>query len=150
MVLSWVPQGSVLGRVLFLLFINDMPAITTNVTSLFADDSKLIGRARSITCNHSVGLTLLIPMGWPVANEINESKCSVLHIGKDSRRTRLKNNYRMDHTPLQMVEKERDLGVVVSAGDILFWAEQVRAIIEKQNKWRHGSLRMLCLGNQKC
>ena len=37
----------------------------------------------------------------------------------------------MDHTPLQMVEKERDLGVVVSAGDILCWAEQVRAIIGK-------------------
>ena len=37
----------------------------------------------------------------------------------------------MDHTPLQMVEKERDLGVVVSAGDILCWAEQVRAIIRK-------------------
>ena len=37
----------------------------------------------------------------------------------------------MDHAPLQMVEKERDLGVVVSAGDILCWAEQVRAIIGK-------------------
>jgi len=29
------------------------------------------------------------------------------------------------HTPLQVVEKERDLGVVVSAGDTLCWEEQI-------------------------
>ena len=37
----------------------------------------------------------------------------------------------MGHTPLQVLEKERDLGVVVSASDTLFWEEQLREMIAK-------------------
>ena len=50
-----------------------------------------------------------------------------MHIGKGN----LKNNYMMGHTPLQVVEKERDLGVVVSAGNTLCWEEQIR-----RNDWK--------------
>ena len=59
--------------------------------------------------------------------KFNESKCSVLHIGK----VKPKNNYMMGHTPLQVVEKERDLGVVVSASNTLSWMEQIRGMIGK-------------------
>ena len=37
----------------------------------------------------------------------------------------------MGHTPLQVLEKERDLGVVFSAGDILCWLGQLRRMIGK-------------------
>ena len=38
---SGIPQGSVLGPILFVIFINDMPTAITNSCMLFADDAKL-------------------------------------------------------------------------------------------------------------
>ena len=46
-VLSGVPEGSCLGPLLFVLFINDMPNLLENVCKLFADDTKLIGTIKN-------------------------------------------------------------------------------------------------------
>jgi hypothetical protein len=38
---SGIPQGSVLGPILFTIYINDLPDVVKNVAKLFADDTKL-------------------------------------------------------------------------------------------------------------
>ena len=43
-VLSGVPQGSVLGPVLFVCYINDMPELISSVIYMYADDTKLLSK----------------------------------------------------------------------------------------------------------
>ena len=87
---------------------------------LFANDSKLIGTAQSPqTIQSDLHCLSHGADSWQM--KFNESKCSVLHIVKDNP----KSNYTMGNLPLQVVEKEIDLGVVVSAGDTLCWEEHI-------------------------
>ena len=46
-VLSGIPQGSILGPILFTMFINDLPENISSQCKIFADDSKLYGAANS-------------------------------------------------------------------------------------------------------
>ena len=48
-VLSGVPQGSVLGPLLFLMFVNELPYWIKNEMRMFADDTKIWCRIKTET-----------------------------------------------------------------------------------------------------
>jgi len=82
-VLSGVPQGSVLGPILFLIYINDLDYGIRNWVLKFADDTKSFSR---ITDNMDVvklqeDLSKLIRWSEEWQMLFNVGKCKVMHIG---------------------------------------------------------------------
>ena len=111
-VISGVPQGSVLGPILFLIFINDMDCGIINWLLKFADDAKLFGKVQSDLDSSILQGDLQRLFDW--ANEwqmeFNIDKCKVMHIGNSNKNFK----YYMDSKELEMVQEEKDLGVLIT------------------------------------
>lgn len=111
-VLSGVPQGSVLGPLLFLIFINDLPNwIRNSMIHMFADDTK-ISRKISVE-NDSVLLQQDLDslMNWSKQCHLdfNVDKCKIMRI-KHGYQT----EYELDGNKIQETGEERDLEVFVT------------------------------------
>jgi hypothetical protein len=123
-VLSGIPQGSVLGPVLFIIFINDMPQEFVNncESFLFADDAKLY---KHILCDlDSVVLNKCCQSIYEWCNKwlmkINVSKCKVLSVAHNKGDID-KYDYGFDisgsgFTKLEHVDSIADLGVIMDSG----------------------------------
>ena len=67
-----VPQGSVLGPLLFLIFINDIPYASELATWLFADDTSLVASASNLPLLQSIMNTEVEKVqDWLLANKLS-------------------------------------------------------------------------------
>ena len=112
-VTSGVPQGSVLGPVLFLIYINDLDVGIISWLLKFADDTKLLYRAGSIEERNQLQADLDRLAEWSRMWQMkfNIGKCKVLHLGSNN----INSKYYMDTHELEAVNEERDLGIIVSS-----------------------------------
>jgi hypothetical protein len=110
-----VPQGSVLGPLLFIIFINDMDEVVRqiNILKKFADDTKL-GKTVQVEkdreeLQEALDQLCIWAEKWGMV--FNVGKCKVMHMGHSNPAF----NYTMNGQVLEETKEERDIGVIVSS-----------------------------------
>ena len=111
-VMSGIPQGSVLGPVLFLIFIDDLEEGLLNEVLKFADDTKIFRRVDSEKDRGVLQRDLDRLVQWSEVWQMrfNVDKCKVMHLGRGN----LGGDYAMNGEILGAVREERDLGVRIT------------------------------------
>lgn len=112
-VVSGVPQGSVLGPLLFLIYINDLDEGIISKLGKFADDTKV---ARGVSNDSEVEILradLCKLFQWSVDWQMlfNVDKCTVMHLGSKNPQC----EYKMGNNILKISKQERDLGVTIDS-----------------------------------
>jgi len=96
---SGVPQGSILGSLLFALYVNELPSLVFSKLLMFADDIKLYHAIRSPEdCLILQRDILEWSKYWFLS--FNVAKCKVVHIGSAS----YVGNYYLNETQLELIE----------------------------------------------
>ena len=110
-ILSGIPQGSVLGPILFVIFINDLPDEVMCTAKIFADDTKLFHciNSQEDRVRLQDDLNRLVEWSRQWQMSFNASKCKVLHIGPSNPGY----EYSMSSTSLEPTTDEKDLGVTI-------------------------------------
>ena len=131
-VTSGVPQGSVLGPHLFLVYINDLPEYIQSQVRLFADDTAVYLTVRNQNNSRILQNDLNTLQEWERTwdMEFNPSKCQVLHIGRT--RHLIHSQYTLHGGILESVDSARYLGVSISKD--LTWNAHINDIVTKVNQ----------------
>ena len=141
-VTSGVPQGNVVGPLLFIIYVNKIPNETTHSkTPMFADDSKYYRQITSTDDEQLLQRDINSLQEWSVKWELsfNVQKCSAMWF------TRKKNvmpaNYHLANEEIKSVKTQKDLGIFIS--DDLKWSNQIAHVVAKANRML-GFLRRHC------
>lgn len=131
-VLSGVPQGTVLGPHLFILYINDITETINSTTRLFADDCIMYRPINSPNDKVSFqsDLTKLVNWSHKWGMKFNATKCKVMRISR--KRQPGKANYSMLGETLEEVSEEKYLGVILQNN--LKWNKQSHQAASKATR----------------
>jgi len=130
---SGVPQGTVLGPVLFLAFINDMPSsVTSSSVRLFADDAIIYKNIKSAHDSALLQQDLHALEQWESdwRMSFNPAKCSSISFTR--LRNPIINSYSLHQTTLEHLSSVKYLGVTLSSN--LTWSHHVNNVVAKGNQ----------------
>ena len=132
-VTSGVPQGSVLGPTLFVLYINDLPSTTLSSLWLFADDAKLTREIKNNEDRKIIQSDINEMLTWSDRwlLKFQPPKCKAMHIsrrGKEEQRM----VYKMNGTEIECVTSEKDIGIIIDRN--LSFDKHITTTAKKANK----------------
>ena len=127
---SGVPQGSVLGPILFILFINDIGDGLEGVLSIYADDTKHIYPVNS---KHDASvlqseIDLLDQWATTWDMKFNSTKCAMMHFGRNNQ----EHEYFLGNSTLNSTKAEKDVGVIVQEN--LKFDQHCKKVVNKCNQ----------------
>lgn len=123
---SGVPQGTVLGPILFSIYVADISHLLTCKHAFYADDVKLYGPSNQ---HDDVQASLSIVEKWceEWLIPLNNDKCTVLHLGRNNPH----HSYKISSLDIRSVSSQSDLGVIITTD--LSWSSHVSNIVKKAN-----------------
>ena len=138
-VLSGVPQGTVFGPILFLIYINDLPdEASSSTVHLFADDCILYRSIKTqqdaTLLQHDLNSIAQWELTWQM--KFNIDKCYTMQAGRT--RHNIINTYILHDHPLPITDSAKYLGITIS--NDLKWNKHISNITSKANS-THGILR---------
>ena len=144
---SGVPQGSVLGPALFLLYINDIPDGLNSTCRLFADDTISYLTVKSNADAKQLQDDLQVLAHWEQrwSMEFHPDKCKVLSISRS--KSPIKFEYTLHGHKLEHVTSAKYLGVTFN--NKLTWDEHISTITSKANRTLGFLRRNLQVNNQQ-
>lgn len=112
---SGVPQGSHLGPLIFILYINDLCETLNSSKLLYADDLKLFRVIKSLLDCCALQADIRTVSRWCEVNgmQMNVSKCKVITFTR--RQSIISFDYSLDNTSLEKVRTIKDLGVTLDS-----------------------------------
>ena len=145
-----VPQGSIIGPLLFLIYIIDLATASTKLSPImYADDTTLFTTMANFQHNHDdemttsdkINIELTNITDWLAVNKLslNENKTKVMILHSKQRKTKQHEIPKIviNHKPVEVISQFKFLGVIIDSN--LAWTPHLNSLaVTVKSMWNSG------------